>query len=118
MKELTAKGFTIYPVHPSAETIDGVQCYPSLKSLPAPVGGLVLSVKPTQTEQLVREAREAGITRVWMQQGAESESAIRYCEEQGMEVTHGYCLLMFADPVNSVHRIHRFFAKVFGKLPT
>ena len=117
LKDLAAKGYTVYPVHPSAQQIDGVQCYPSLAALPGPVGGLVLVVKPEETDKLVREAADAGITRVWMQQGAESETAIRFCEDQGLEATHGYCLLMFADPVNSIHRVHRFFAKVFGKLP-
>ncbi len=117
LKELTNKGYTVYPVHPSAESIDGVKAFPSLAALPGPVGGLVLSVKPDETEKLVRQAVDAGITRIWMQQGAESDEAIRYCEEHGVECTHGYCLLMFADPVNSIHRVHRWFAKVFGKLP-
>ncbi|MCZ7557329.1 MAG: CoA-binding protein [Bacteroidia bacterium] len=117
LKDLANKGYTVHPVHPSAESIDGVRAFPSLAALPEAVGGLVLVVPPAESEKLVREAADAGIPRIWMQQGAESPEAIRLCEERGLECTHGYCLLMFADPVNSIHRVHRWFAKVFGKLP-
>lgn len=117
LKELRAKGYTVYPVHHEAQEIDGVRCYPTLAELPEKVGGVVLAVKPSASEQLLHAVQEAGISRVWLQQGAESEQAIQYCERNGMDVVHGHCLLMFADPVNSVHRVHRWFANIFGKLP-
>jgi len=74
-------------------------------------------VPPAETEQVVQEAAAAGIRRVWMQQGAESEAAIRFCEEHGMSVVHGECILMFAQPVDSVHRLHRWIWRLLGKLP-
>lgn len=117
LKELREKGYTVLPVHPEAEQIDGVPCVPSLAALPEAVGGLVLVVKPAESAKLVREAHAAGITRVWMQQGAESAEAIAYCREHGIDVVHGECLLMFAEPVHSVHSFHRWIWKVFGKLP-
>ena len=30
---------------------------------------------------------------------------------------HKECILMFADPVNSIHGVHKWLWKVFGKLP-
>jgi hypothetical protein len=30
LKELTARGFTIYPVHPSLQMVEGVKCYKTL----------------------------------------------------------------------------------------
>lgn len=116
-KELTAKGYTVYPVHPTANEIRGIPCFPNLGALPAPVGGLILVVPPAQSEALVREAHEAGITRIWMQQGAESEEAIRYCEENGMSVVHHECIMMFAEPVVTIHRFHRWLWGLIGRLP-
>jgi len=116
LKDLSAKGYEVLPVHPEAAEIGGVRCYPSLADLPSRVGGLVLVVPPAQTEALVKEARETGIVRVWMQQGAESDAAIRYCEDHGINVVHGECIMMFAQP-KGIHKLHRWLRGAFGKLP-
>jgi predicted CoA-binding protein len=64
----------------------------------------------------VQEAAQAGIKRVWMQQGAESQEAIRFCEQNGMSTVHGECIMMFAEPLG-FHGIHRFVWRLLGKLP-
>jgi predicted CoA-binding protein len=116
LKDLTGKGYEILPVHPEADEIGGVPCSRSLAELPKQVGGLVLVVRPEQSEKLVREAKEAGIARIWMQQGAESAEAIRFCAENGIDVVHGQCIMMFAQPTG-IHRFHRWINGIFGKLP-
>ncbi|MGE5326767.1 MAG: CoA-binding protein [Deltaproteobacteria bacterium] len=116
-KELKKRGYRVFPVNPQAETIEGDRCFPSLAALPEPVGGVLIVVPPSQTEQVVREAAAAGIKRVWMQQGAASPQAIQYCEQNGISEVHGECILMFAGSVESVHRFHRFVWKILGKLP-
>ncbi len=117
LKSLNAKGYRMYPVHPSASTIEGRQCYRSFSELPEPVGGVVLVLHPGETEKMVKEAAAAGITRVWMQRGAESASAIELCRAHGISVIHGECILMFAEPAERFHRIHRGVRRLFGKLP-
>jgi len=64
-------------VHPVAEVVDGVRCYSNLKTLPEPVGGVIICVPPDQAVTAVREAAEAGIRHVWLQQGAESPYVAR-----------------------------------------
>ena len=117
LKELRSKEYQVFPVHPQAETLEGQPCYPSLDALPEPVGGLLIVVPPEETEKVVRQAAAAGIQRVWMQQGAESEEAIRYCQEQGMRTVHGECIMMFAEPVGFGHKMHRWVWGLLGKLP-
>jgi len=51
-------------------------------------------VPPEQTEVVVKEAADAGISRVWMQQGSESDAATAYCRSRGMTVVSGQCILM------------------------
>ncbi len=115
-RELRKKGYRVIPVHPEAETIDGQPCYGSLNELPEQAGGLLVVVPPSETEKVVKEASAAGIRHIWMQQGAESEAAIEYCEQEGMSVVHGECILMFAQP-GGVHRFHHWLWGLFGKLP-
>jgi hypothetical protein len=116
LKDLTGKGYEVLPVHPNAEQVAGIPCSPSLAELPMQVGGVVLVVPPEQTEKLVRQAKEAGIQRVWMQQGAESPQAIAYCADNGIDAVHGECIMMFAQP-RGIHRFHRWLWGVLGKLP-
>jgi len=117
-RELKGKGYKVFAVHPQAETIDGDPCYHSLKGLPEKTGAVVICVPPAQTEQVVQQAYEAGITKVWLQQGAESYAAIRFCEEHGMTIVHGQCVMMFAEPVQTFHGFHRWLWKLIGKYPS
>ncbi|MGB2867578.1 MAG: CoA-binding protein [Bacteroidota bacterium] len=114
---LKARGYRVFPVNPHAETIMGEQAYKSLESLPQKVDGVLVVVSPLHAQQVVKEAFEAGIRRVWMQQGSESSGAVRYCGEKGMSVVYGKCILMFTEPVTSYHKLHRWVWKITGKLP-
>ncbi|MCX6546008.1 MAG: CoA-binding protein [Acidobacteria bacterium] len=116
-KELAGKGYSVLLVHPEADLIAGAPCVRSLKDLATRVGGVILVTPPASTSTLVREAAEAGIRRIWIQQGAESPEAIQFCEQQGLAAVHGECILMFAEPTKWFHRIHRGINKVVGKLP-
>jgi hypothetical protein len=117
-RELKAKGYRVYPVHPQAESLEGDKAYPDFKSLPEAVGGAWICVTPEKSEQAVREAFAAGIRRVWIQQGAESDAALQFCQENGIAAVHGECILMFAGGSASFpHSIHRWVWKVLGKLP-
>jgi uncharacterized protein len=116
-RTLRERGYQLFPVHPSAETLEGDRCYASLRELPEAVGGVLVAVPPPQAEQVVRDAAAVGIPRLWLQQGAASPQALRLAQECGMSVVHGECILMFAEPVVSMHRIHRWVWRVLGKLP-
>jgi len=117
LRGLLANGYRVIPVHPEAAAIEGIPCAPSLATLPERVGGVVAVVPPAQTEKVVRDAREAGIRRVWMQQGAESPAALRYCEENGLTAIHGQCVLMFLGRGSWIHSFHRRLLGLFGRLP-
>ncbi len=116
-KELTAKGYQLVLVHPEASTIEGMPCARSLKDVAGRVGGVILVTPPAATGKLVREAAESGIRRVWMQQGAESDEAVRFCEEHGVKVVHRQCVLMFSEPAGFPHRVHRGILRLFRRLP-
>lgn len=116
--ELQQKGYRVFAINPNATEILGAPCYPSLKALPEPVGGAVIVVPPAAAEAAIRDAAEAGISRLWLQQGSESPEALRLCEEHGINVIHGECILMFAKPVGFMHRLHRWVWGLLGKLPS
>lgn len=116
-KELRKKGYTLYPVNPNATTILGETCYPSVAALPRKVGGVLVFTAPANTEKVVREAAAAGIRRIWIQQGAQSEGALRFCADNKLPAVSRQCILMFAEPVSSIHAFHRWVKRLFGGMP-
>ena len=115
--DLRRKGYQTFAVNPNVHVIGDSPCYPSFQALPKRVDGVVFVVPPGETEKMVQEVAEVGIRRVWMQQGSESQDAIRFCEENNISVVAGECILMFAEPAEFYHRVHRWAWGVLGKLP-
>ena len=116
-KELKKKGLNVFGVNPNTDTIEGDKCYHNLRELKGKIDGVVNVVSPDQTSEVVKEANEIGVKNIWMQQGSESEKAIAYCNEHGIAVIQKECILMFVDPVNSIHGFHKWLWKILGKLP-
>jgi len=116
-RELKQKGYTVFPINPNIKEYEGVICYPDLYSLPEKIDAVVINVPPEQTEKVVREANEIGTTKVWLQQGSQSENAVKYCNENGIDCVSNECILMFAQPSAFIHRAHKWVWGVFGKLP-
>jgi hypothetical protein len=115
-RALKAKGYRVYPIHPSASQLDGTKCYARFAELPERVGGVVIVVPPASAIDVIYEAAAAGIKRVWLQQGAESPEALKACVECGIDAVSGECILMFAKP-KGIHKAHQFVRRVFGTLP-
>jgi predicted CoA-binding protein len=93
-RDLKSKGYTAYPINPNVDTLDGEKIYPDLSSLPEPVDGIVVVTPPDVTTSVIREAIDRGISRVWLQQGAESPEAIALCDEHGISTVHGVCVMV------------------------
>jgi uncharacterized protein len=116
-KSLIEKGYKVYPINPKGGMINAVQCYANIASLPEQVDGVIIVIKPLETEKVVQQALSEGIKRVWIQQGAESKEAIKYCEDNGISVVYKECIMMYTTPKAFPHSIHRFFRGIFGKMP-
>jgi len=115
--ELKKRKYKLYPVNSGASEIDGDKCFMNIKELPEKPDAVILCIKPGKAEPVLKEAVEMGVKNIWMQQGSESDEAINYCKENNVNLIHNECVLMFMEPVGSVHKFHRFLWKLFGKLP-
>ncbi len=93
-KAMRDAGYKVYGVNPNAQVVDGQTIYPSLQSLPERPEVVDVVVPPAVTEEIVRECARLGLSRVWLQPGAESGAAIRYCREHGIAVVYGACAMV------------------------
>ena len=125
-RRLKASGHAVFPINPHMQTFEGDRCYPDLRSLPGGVDGVVIVTRPEVAEQIVRNAGEAGVGRVWMHESlakgsSVSAHAVEYCRAHGISVIAGACPMMYrADGVSPDfgHTCMRWIMKLTGRLPT
>lgn len=96
LRDLRAKGYGVIPINPTTDEVEGEVCYGNLRELTRPVDGIVVIVPPIRTERVVRDAVAAGITRVWMQPGAESMAAVEFCRANSVDVIYDRCIMVDA----------------------
>jgi len=98
VKDLLAKGYTVFPVNPNVEAIEGLACYGTLADIPERIDVVNIVVPPYITKVIVEQCGDLGLKRVWMQPGAESEEAIALCHRYGIEVVHSTCVMVMSGP--------------------
>ncbi len=114
-RALKRNGFEVYGVNPSLDSCDGDTCYGRLSDIQGTVDGILVVVRPERVKGLISEAGRLGINRIWFQQGVDHSRLAAQASEAGMTVVSDKCVLMYAEPVAGIHRVHRFLAKLFGK---
>ena len=120
-QSLRAGGYEVFPLNPSAETVEGVRCYPDVASVPGALDGVVIATHPKVSAAVVRQCHEGGVKRVWFHRsfgaGSVSKEAVRECERLGMDCIVGGCPLMYCEPVDVGHRCIRWVLQWTGGLP-
>jgi predicted CoA-binding protein len=115
-KELKDKGMKIIPVNPNADEIMGEKSYSSVKMLPPEVQSIIVFTKKDQTASVIREAKEKGIKKIWIQQMADSKEALAELKDSDINYITGECILMHYKP-HSIHKFHGSLKKLFGRYP-
>jgi uncharacterized protein len=115
--ELKKSGYTVYPINPNTDEIEGEKCYAAVSDLPGDVKHLLIVTPKKDTDTVLREAINKGITRIWVQQMSETAETIRIAEEFHVEMITNKCIFMFAEPVAGFHKFHKTLVRIFGRLP-
>jgi predicted CoA-binding protein len=116
-KTLAERGYRVVPVHPEMPAYDGSPCFRDIESLPAEVSALVINTSKSASLVLAGQALQKGITHIWFQQGSVDPRDAEAFRNPGNNIIYGKCILMFTEPVTSVHRFHRNILKFFRRLP-
>jgi predicted CoA-binding protein len=110
--ELQRRGYEVVPVHPTEREILGLPAAANLASLRGQVDAVFICVSPGRVMPILEEAASIGLRHIWLQQGAESPEIIDAAERLGLIVVVKKCILLYAPPVRSFHRLHLAFAKL------
>jgi len=117
-KTLKKNGIPVIGINPHLVEIDGDKCFSDIETIPNSVNALFVCTQPENTKDILKKAVQKGITHIWLQPGSNSAEDIEFLNSQKVNFINDRCILMFADPVNSVHRFHRFLSRLSGKFPT
>jgi len=93
-KNLTRRGYEVYPVNPNLKEIEGIKCYPSLADIPVKVDVVDFVVPPPVTEATLKECKKLGLDHIWLQPGSESDAAIAFCQDNNLKVVYGTCVMI------------------------
>jgi len=114
---LKKKGIKVLPVNPHMTDFDGDKCYSSIETLPSHVSAVFVNTPPEKTIKIVESTVNKGIKHIWLQQGSTNDDVIRFLDNKEINYVAGRCIMMFAEPVGSFHRFHRFLSKITGNYP-
>lgn len=80
-----SKGWTVFPVNPNCEEVEGLRCYRS----PEEIGGnpeyAALYVPPSIGIRLLASLAKAGVKTVYVNPGAESDELVAEAKRLGMK---------------------------------
>lgn len=92
-KKLKERGYTVYPVNPKAETVDGDKCYNDLASLPEAPEVIDMVVAPERGKPVIEEAARLGVRNVWFQPGTYDDELMASIEGLGLNAVQD-CVLV------------------------
>jgi predicted CoA-binding protein len=89
---LKEQGYTVYPVNPTIDAIDGDRSYPSLADVPEPIDIVDVFRNSAYLSGIVDEAIAVGAKTVWAQQGVHDDEAVEKALAAGLNIATDLCI--------------------------
>lgn len=120
-RKLKGSGYEVFPINPRATEVEGVTCYPDVRTVPAQLDGVVIATSRDVSVQIVRQCADFGVRRVWFHRsfgsGSVSDEAVRESQARKIDCIVGGCPLMFCEPVDFGHKCMRWWLQRQGRVP-
>jgi len=94
LKDLLEAGYKVIPINPTEKEILRKKVYPTLSASKQEVDVAIFVTQPTITEKVLEEVKTLGVKKVWLQPGAQSDTAIAFCKKNMIECIHDACIMI------------------------
>ncbi len=94
VRNLVDKGYTVLPVNPKEDVIEGLPVAHTVADLEKPVDILVVVTPPPVTLGVLRQAAEAGLPAVWLQDGSFDDAVLEAAERARFKTVHHACVMV------------------------
>jgi predicted CoA-binding protein len=115
-QELIKRGYLLYPLHREEKEINKIKCYPNLQNVQDNIQGVIINAIPKNVIPLLKEASFLNIKHIWLQRGAESQEVYETAKNLGLDIITKKCILMYAKPIQGIHKFHRTLSQLFGNI--
>ncbi len=88
-----AEGYTVYPVNPNAEEIEGLKAYPSVLDVPGDIELASVYLPPKWGLRVADDIIAKGIPEVLLNPGAESPELVAKLEDAGVTVVQACSII-------------------------
>ena len=78
-------GWTVYPVNPKEDEIEGIKCYKSIMDIPDEVDRATLYVPPEVGIKLLEQIAAKGVKELYINPGADSPELLEKARKLGLE---------------------------------
>lgn len=78
------QGYTVIPINPHEEEIEGLKAFKSVLDVPGPIDMASFYVPPDVGETVIADVVRKGIREVWLNPGAESDALIARAKALGV----------------------------------
>ncbi len=84
-KKLLSRGYTVYPVNPKYDSLEGNTCYKDLSSLPQKPEVIDMVVSPKRGRPVLEEAAKLGVEYIWFQPGTYDDELLEFTKAKGLK---------------------------------
>lgn len=92
--DLTRAGYHVHPVNPKGGTASGVRIHESVAELPEGIEVVDFVIPADIGLEVIQQCADNGLTRVWLQPGAESQDLIRKGQDLNLELVYNHCVMV------------------------
>lgn len=93
-KFLKDRLFSVFPVNPKYSEILGVKAFSAVRDLPVNADICDIVVPPNVGIEIAKSIKDLSYKPlIWLQPGAESDEIISFCNENGLPVVYGRCIM-------------------------
>ena len=72
VRAFASQGYTVVPIHPREEAVEGFKAYKSVLDVPGPIHMATMYLAPAVGLKVIEEVAKKGIPEVWLNPGADS----------------------------------------------
>jgi uncharacterized protein len=115
-KEISEKGYDVYPVSRNCDEVDGKRCLKDISELYGVVDSVIIATGKKNTRDIVRKIENGKFKNIWFSKGTGTPESISEAKAKNINVVNGFCPLMFMD-TKGFHKFHEFLSKMFLLYP-
>ena len=97
VRAYAAQGFTVFPINPHEESIEGHRAYHSVLDVPGTIDMATIYVRPEVGVRVMDEIARKGIAEVWLNPGADGDAVVARAKALGLKTIQACSIIGIGD---------------------